>query len=185
MTTRGQRGRGMGGHSLPNQGATYEWYTPPGIFTALGLGFDLDPCSPPGGLAWIPARHAISLPDDGLCAPWQGRVWLNPPYGQATGAWLDRLAGHGDGVALVFARTETEWWHRTISEASAVCFIRGRLTFVGADGKPGPFNSGAPSALIAYGETCAEAIARCGLGLVVRCPARDGDRQLGFWGEIA
>lgn len=175
----------MGGHSLPVQGATDEWYTPPGLFMALDMRFDLDPCSPAGGLPWVPVRHVISLPDDGLSAPWQGRVCLNPPYGTATGTWLDRLADHGDGIALVFARTETEWWHRTILEASAVCFIRGRLTFVRSDGTPGPFNSGAPSALIAYGDDCAAALARCGLGLVARCPAREADRQLGFWGDFS
>lgn len=28
-----------------------EWYTPPEIFAALGLTFDLDPCAPPYPLA--------------------------------------------------------------------------------------------------------------------------------------
>lgn len=181
------RGRkGMGGHSAPNEGASVEWYTPAGVFLALGLEFDLDPCAPAGGLPWIPARRFVSLPDDGLSVPWEGRVWLNPPYGAATGAWLDRLADHGMGVALVFARTETEWWHRAAPHADAVCFIRGRLTFVGADGRPGAYNAGAPSALLGYGLTCAEAVARCGLGLVVRCPAREvADRQLGLWGSLS
>jgi hypothetical protein len=31
-------------------GSSVEWYTPPEIFEALGLTFDLDPCAPPGGL---------------------------------------------------------------------------------------------------------------------------------------
>jgi len=36
---------------------TVEWYTPPSIFEALGLSFDLDPCSPGKEVVpWIPAR---------------------------------------------------------------------------------------------------------------------------------
>lgn len=181
VRTRGQRGNGMGGHSLPSDGASVEWYTPPGIFEALGISFDLDPCAPVGGLPWIPAHRFFSEVDDGLTQKWEGCVWLNPPYGRHTVHWMRRLAAHGDGVALVFARTETEWWNETVASASAVCFIRGRLTFVNAQRQPGAFNSGAPSALVAYGETCADAVAACGLGLVFRCRAHPLPGQAALW----
>jgi hypothetical protein len=162
--TRGPK-RGMGSHTRPNDGETVEWYTPPGVFAALGLEFDLDPCAPPGGLPWIPAARSYCVADDGLTQPWDGRVWMNPPYGRSTAAWMRRLAEHGDGIALVFARTETEWWHEAVPCATVVCFIAGRLTFVASDGLPGTSNAGAPSALIAYGADCAEAVATCGLGM--------------------
>ena len=45
---------------------TVEWYTPPWLFTAMGLTFDLDPCSPPGGLPWIPAARVFTEADNGL-----------------------------------------------------------------------------------------------------------------------
>ncbi|NCZ55809.1 MAG: hypothetical protein EBY86_04055, partial [Acidimicrobiia bacterium] len=32
--------------------------------------------------------------------------------------------------ALVFARTGTKWWHETVTSASLVCFISGRLKFI-------------------------------------------------------
>ncbi len=95
----------MGGHARGYEGRTVEWYTPPGIFEALGLKFDLDPCAPACGLPWIPAARFYSLPDDGLVKPWEGRVWVNPPYGPHAAKWMRRLAAHGDGIALVFART--------------------------------------------------------------------------------
>lgn len=177
---RGERGGGMGGHSLPSEGASIEWYTPPGIFEALGLRFDLDPCAPPGGLPWIPADRFYSIEDEGLTQAWAGRVWMNPPYGRHTAAWMRRLAAHGDGIALVFARCETEWWHETIPSAHAVCLIRGRLTFVDRHGRPGRTNAGAPSALVAYGRECAQAIARANLGMLfaIRSVALDGHAQL-------
>src|ERR1700749_4562127 len=73
VSVRGQRGRGMGGHSKAYEGDSVEWYPPPGIFEALGLEFDLDPCAPPGGLPWIPAKRFLSIEDDGLTQPWEGR----------------------------------------------------------------------------------------------------------------
>ena len=151
---------------LPNEGKTSEWYTPPHVFEKLGLTYDLDPCSPPGGIPWIPARAHYTKADNGLHAPWWGRVWLNPPYGRETGDWVQRLADHGDGIALVFARTDVRWWHQAVPMASAVCFVEGRLTFVAGAGQSAPGNSGGPSALIAYGDECARALQRSGLGIV-------------------
>jgi len=153
---------------LPNEGKTSEWYTPPEVFDALGLTFDLDPCAPPGGVPWVPARRILTIEDDGLNQPWDGRVWLNPPYGKMAGAWVERLAGHGHGIALVFSRTDVRWWHRAVPRATAVCFVEGRLTFVPGAGQSAPGNSGGPSALIAYGKDCARAIERSGLGITYR-----------------
>jgi hypothetical protein len=175
----------MGGHSRGHRGNTIEWYTPPGIFEALGLTFDLDPCAPPGGLPWIPARRFYSLEDDGLSKAWSGRVWMNPPYGPHTALWMRRLAAHGDGIALVFARTETAWWNDSVPAAHAVCFIAGRLTFVDADRQPPRANAGAPSALVAYGQECAEAIAAARLGMTFAIRARGLDGQASLWESAA
>src|SRR6476659_5615033 len=57
----------------PCIGATDDWYTPPDIFDALGLIFDLDPCSP-GPAHWVPARKIYTKEDDGLVQPWSGTV---------------------------------------------------------------------------------------------------------------
>lgn len=134
---------------------TAVWLTPPWIIDALPLA-DLDPCAAPEPRPWSTARKHITLPTNGLYEPWHGRVWLNPPYGLAAAKWLKRLAVHGDGIALVFARTDTAMFHTCVwSMASAVLFIKGRLTFVRPDGLRARANSGAPSCLVAYGETAA------------------------------
>lgn len=159
---------------LPNEGRTSEWYTPPHVFEALGLIFDLDPCAPPGGVPWIPAWNYYTAAEDGMASPWWGRVWLNPPYGREAGGWVRKLADHGDGIALVFARTDVAWWHDAVPRASAVCFVRGRLTFVAGAGQSAPGNSGGPSALVAYGADCAAALEQADLGITY---AYDGSVQ--------
>ncbi|WP_081685720.1 DNA N-6-adenine-methyltransferase [Candidatus Solirubrobacter pratensis] len=151
----------------PNEGATNEWYTPPHVFEALGVEFSLDPCSPPEGVPWIPVKTWMSEADDGLSQRWFGRVWMNPPYGRVTGKWMHKLRDHGNGIALVFARTDVKWWHETVRDADAVCLVAGRLTFVPGDGQKAPGNSGAPSALVAYGADNAEAVAQSGLGMTL------------------
>jgi DNA N-6-adenine-methyltransferase (Dam) len=156
-------------HERP-QGRSVEWYTPPELFEALGLAFDLDPAAPPGGVPWVPAARYFSRFDDGLSQPWQGRVWLNPPYGRDVGRWLDRLAEHGDGLALVFARTDTAWFHRAFARATAACFIKGRLRFVAGDGQAATSAAGAPSLLLAYGLPCALALSASGLGRTCLVP---------------
>lgn len=147
-----------------------EWLTPPEVKAPLGK-FDLDPCAPvPEKRPWDTAAQHYCVRDDGLAKPWHGRVWLNPPYGRETGLWLARLADHGNGIALIFARTETDMFFRQVWEkADAILFLRGRLHFYYVTGERAKANSGAPSCLIAYGELNVEALASSGLaGQLVR-----------------
>lgn len=154
--------KGIGGHERGYRGGTDEWLTPPEIVRCLGP-FELDPCSPINR-PWPTAHVHYTALDDGLSQPWSGRVWLNPPYGPETGRWLRRLAEHGDGIALVFARTETQMLHRWAwDEADAMLFLRGRLCFYTAAGAPAAGNAGGPSVLIAYGHANAERLRSCGL----------------------
>jgi hypothetical protein len=144
--------KGIGGHQRAFRGRTDEWLTPPEIIEALGP-FDLDPCSP-RVRPWPTATTHYTIEDDGLAQPWSGSVWLNPPYGPQSGKWLERLAAHNNGIALMFARTDAEWFHRYVwNAATALKFLRGRLHFHSVDGKRSTNNSGGPSVLIAYGHS--------------------------------
>lgn len=118
-----------------------------------------------GPVPWIPASRFWSAADDGLSQPWEGRVWLNPPYGPGIGAWLTRLADHGDGVALVPARLETAWGQAALLRADAVCFPAGRIRFVRRNGTRGD-SPGFGSMLLGFG-SCADAVRRCALGVAV------------------
>jgi len=139
------------------------WLTPPWILDALG-DFDLDPCAAPlPRLRPTAARH-ITRPDNGLSATWHGRIWLNPPYSREAVRWITKLADHGEGTALVFARTETSWFVNQVwQRASSLLFLHGRVRFLTADGTPYHDNAGAPSVLAAYGQRDADILARCGL----------------------
>lgn len=155
-------GRAMGSHQRANRGATDTWLTPPEMVEALGP-FDLDPCCPEV-MPWRTARVMVKQPNDGLAVHWWGTVWLNPPYGPETGKWLERLANHGDGIALVFARTETEMFHRWVwQEADTLLFLKGRLHFHRPDGTRAKANAGAPSVLIGYGWEAFERLRTCGI----------------------
>jgi len=143
-----------------------EWLTPPEILANLGK-FNLDPCAPVVR-PWNTAAKHYTREDDGLSRKWSGRVWLNPPFGREAVKWLRKLATHGDGIALVAARTETAAWYECIwGTADAVCFVRGRPHFHYVDGTRAKANSGAPIALIAYGQWNGYLLDKAGLGFTV------------------
>lgn len=152
---------GMGSHQSSVM-MKDEWLTPPEIIKSLGT-FNLDPCSPVNRV-WDTAADHMTIHDDGLSQLWLGRVWMNPPYGQQTGKWLKKLRIHGDGVALVFARTETKMFFSEVwPYADSIFFFEGRLYFHHSNGEKAYENAGAPSCLIAYGENNTEAIKKSGL----------------------
>lgn len=157
-----------------------EWLTPPHILAALGE-FDLDPCAPIGR-PWDTANKHYTVADDGLNQKWEGRVFCNPPYGRETQKWLNQCAIHDNAIALVFARTETRMFFDSIwQQATAIFFIKGRLSFHSVDGAKGG-TAGAPSVLVAYGRDNADylknlKIAGCYVDLSDRVITMKGERQ--------
>jgi hypothetical protein len=145
-----------------------EWLTPPEIIKALGP-FDLDPCAP-AVRPWDTAKKHFCEAEDGLSQPWRGRVWLNPPYGTKAPLWLAKLAEHGEGTALIYARTETKMFFDYVwRKATALLFMDKRLRFYNVDGTPAvgkkgqPQTAGAPSVLVAYGHNDASWLESSGI----------------------
>ena len=152
----------IGSHQSAAMGKD-EWLTPPEIIKALGP-FDLDPCSPGDRRPWDTAHQHYSLPQNGLTLPWHGRVWCNPPYGLEAAKWLQRCTDHGNAIALIFARTETEMFFDWVwNGADALLFIKGRLYFHHVTGERAKANSGAPSVLVAYGQNNAISLFSSGI----------------------
>jgi hypothetical protein len=157
-------GQTIGGNQSARM-VTGTWLTPRWILDALG-DFDFDPCAAPDPVVWPTARHHITLPADGLEAPWHGRVWMNPPYSREASRWIARMAEHGRGTALLFARTDTTWFSDGVLNhpaASALLFLRGRVKFHRPVTLDAPDNGGAPSVLVAYGSDDAERLRISGL----------------------
>jgi hypothetical protein len=138
-----------------------DYYTPAWVFERMGIRFDLDVCSPPGGIPWIPADHYFTMEDDGLAQEWHGRVWMNPPF-SGSAPWVDRFIAHGDGVCLV-PHSRARWHGRLWDSGAAMVdpnndpdcmfqFLR--------DGVP--TNIYMPVFLAAFGDECVEAIGRLG-----------------------
>jgi phage N-6-adenine-methyltransferase len=122
-----------------------EWYTPSEHLDAarrvLGT-IDLDPASSEVANRTVDAVQYFTLADDGLAKPWRGAVWMNPPYAQP---WIMRFAQKlrasvesGDvtqAVALTHNYTDTAWFHLLAERADAICFTRGRISFLSPEGK--------------------------------------------------
>ncbi len=138
-----------------------DWLTPPDWIEKLGP-FDLDPCCPPN-MPWRTAATMWTRDDDGLKRNWFGRVWCNPPYGppKIIEPWMYRSADRGNGISLIFARTETRCWFKYIwPRATAALFVEGRPHFYKIAGKRADGNSGGPVALIAYSEDDLDSLLR-------------------------
>jgi len=129
-------------HRLRRASGSSEWYTPPHILNLaielLGR-IDLDPASNPGE-PWVTAAQHFTKEDDGLSRPWNGRVWLNPPWdGQGSpGRWVAKLVDEyesgavTEALCLLPARVNTAWMNRLAPYPR--CFVRGRLRFSDATG---------------------------------------------------
>lgn len=155
----------IGGHHNPKS-QTNSWFTPPAIIEALGgwQSFDLDPAT----AADAPFRTAMASytqETNGLTQAWFGRVWLNPPYSNPEiGEFMRRMADHDHGMALIFARTETQVFFETVwRRASGLLFLEGRVNFHYPDGRRAAKNSGAPSVICAYGSDDRDVLAACQL----------------------
>ncbi|MBR0947245.1 DNA N-6-adenine-methyltransferase [Bradyrhizobium liaoningense] len=174
---------GIGGHQTPRRGRTDVWLTPPWLLEMLGgwQAFDLDPCAAVDQ-PWRTARQHYTVNENGLLLPRFGEVWCNPPYSRALlSRFMARIAEHGRGIALIFARTETATFFRHVwDRATALLFWRGRIDFYTPAGQPQPradgkaANSGAPSVLCAYGARAADTLAGldgvCGQFVPLRLP---------------
>jgi phage N-6-adenine-methyltransferase len=129
--------------------ATCEWATPPDLFAELDaeFHFDLDVCAT---VENAKCPRFFTREQDGLEQRWEGRVWMNPPYGRTINLWIRKAwesVQNGEAevvVCLVPARSDTAWWHDYCEDAE-VTRLRGRLRFGGAKNSA-PF----PSAVVVF-----------------------------------
>lgn len=150
-----------------------DFLTPPSLLVALGaleetdegeyvLGpdpYDLDPTASVRQ-PWPTARTMWTVHEDGTQQDWSpfGEVFGNFPYGRDLYSWLSRLAAHGSGTALLYARTDTAGFDSFVwKRADAVFFFTGRIWFhKPVTGHQCDHNSGGPCVLALYGAKSVE-----------------------------
>ena len=129
-----------------------EWYTPRWIIDTLGP-FDTDPCAPPLSVRPFDiAPTCYTKDDDGLSHDWNGVVYMNPPYSRVLlRQFCEKMAAHGNGIALLVNRQDNLLWQEVIfPSAASMIFMRHRVKFIRPDGTTGsPFFG---SCLVAWGE---------------------------------
>ncbi len=128
--------------------ASDEYYTPEFPFIAavrevFDGRIDLDPASCLKANQHVRAEHYYTKESNGLNHPWQGNVFLNPPYSKMNGrcqvgVFFEKLlqeyhAGRvTQGILLCNVSTSAKWFHPLTDYP--ICFVNRRIAFLGNDG---------------------------------------------------
>lgn len=120
-----------------------EWYTLAEYIeaarTVLGT-INLDPASHPLANQVVKADRFFTVEDDGLFHDWDGRVWLNPPWGDAGPSFVGKLvdsyeSGHVTAaILLVNAHATDTAWFQPLWDYF-LCFSCPRIRYWQPDGE--------------------------------------------------
>lgn len=148
--------------SSPDYKPADDYYTPRWVFEALKLEFDIDVCSPCGGVSWLPAKDHYCIEDDGLAQEWQGLIWCNPPYSDPT-PWIDKFLAHANGIMLVQV-SKSRAFIRLWEQTHTIIMLPPNIKFEHKDhGTKGIFM---PVALFGMGQIATEALVKSQIGRV-------------------
>lgn len=121
-----------------NSGNT-EWLTPPEIIEAaraVMMGIELDPASSHAAQKIVKAERYYTAEQDGLLQPWEGRVWLNPPYRQPLIQKFTQVLCESfdsgkvlQAIVLTNNASETRWFQAIAHRSAAICFPKTRIKF--------------------------------------------------------
>jgi len=128
------------------------WRTPKYIFDyaqkTVGR-FDFDTaCSYENSLAspvWNGFVH-----EDALLVSWKGVLWCNPPYSNIT-PWIEKAIESDAITVMLIPSPNGESYYKNLIENSHEIAIQGRISFIGADGKPKNGNTRGSSLFIVNG----------------------------------
>ena len=77
--------------------------------------------------------HYLSETFDSLCRDWNMDFFMNPPYSKVEKfmkkAYYEHKAYNVNALILVYAKTDTKWWHSYVENKAEVHFIKGRIKF--------------------------------------------------------
>jgi ParB family chromosome partitioning protein len=163
---------------VANNSGNNEWYTPEQFITAARAvmgSIDLDPASSALANETVKATTYYTAEDDGLSQEWQGNVWMNPPYStDMIGRFVDKLVDSVEAgsvtqaIVLVNNATETAWFGKIVSMASAVVFPSSRIKYLRPDGAKGsPLQGQAVLYIGRRSDIFLEAFGGCGWGAII------------------
>lgn len=119
-------------------------FTPPEFMEQIYAAFgevDIDPCAHLSSPVVARRRIIYSEGGDGLTEEWSGQLaFVNPPY-SALLVWLRRAYAQWEVgnvqtvVCLVPVRTDSAWFHDTLSPAADIYLLQGRVRFLDREDK--------------------------------------------------
>jgi hypothetical protein len=113
-----------------------DWWTPEKYIKAIKevMGeIDLDPASCVEANKIVKAKRYYSPKENGLLQPWEGRIFLNPPYGELTKEFAEKFfndyeSSFHEGIVLVNSRaTDADWFQPFFN--GVICFTDHRIDF--------------------------------------------------------
>jgi len=111
-----------------------EWETPMHIYAKACADYSiypkLDICATDKNhvcLEWYTKEQ------DAFKQPWNQSFFMNPPYSDVK-RWVQRaytqhIRHKVNAMGLVYAKTDTKWWHEFVEGIAEVHFIKGRIKF--------------------------------------------------------
>lgn len=120
-----------------------EYYTPQPIIDAakkVMCEIDLDPASTHIANMRIGAKWIYTIEDDGLKHNWQGRVWMNHPFGRGLNKpWVDKLVseyrkGNVTQACMICYACTSEQWFQPLYDFP-LCFLNGRTNYILPNGE--------------------------------------------------
>ena len=119
-----------------------EYYTPQEIINLARCvmgGIDLDPASSATANRTVRATRFFTDVEDGLAQSWEGRIWLNHPFGRKENPlWINKLMHEWDmgniqqACCITFAATNEKWFQPLMQFPQ--CYLSPRTNYYLADG---------------------------------------------------
>src|SRR5215510_3760522 len=106
-------------------------------------GIDLDPYCVDESNTLVPAKHHLGLDVNARKIPWGPklrRVFLAPPTGRATAAWMNKLCDEYEagsitqGVAYLRASLDRDWWNRLTMYP--ICIVHQQIRLIAGSRHP-------------------------------------------------
>lgn len=125
-----------------------DWETPPDTFEwacrVTGIDPVLDVCATAENTK---CGKYYTVEDNALRQDWKDAFWMNPPYSNVD-MWIRKAVEESNlwgthGLALVFAKVDTKWFHDVIYPVHELYFPRGRVKFLdgGKERQSAPYPS--------------------------------------------